>query len=326
MIDPLSSTCQQTTDAFKDINEKAKVEAERDAQAAVVAEEKQAVVDSKQKELDDFVAGLTSVGATKQEATDAVTAFLSEYLKVPAVYVAEKRVAGESETLNYISANPTQAHVVGKKLKKPAEDIDPEEMPARQGCSFEAFKLPVVEEPEEPEEGEDAPPPPPPPVAQPLIIDNVMRDTRVQFFGIPKLGSYVAVPFSYNSCDHAAGCQKAEAAAPADAEPEEGAEPVAVSEPSSPYVKNGVSVQLIIASDTIGEFRRYSKKDISIIQLVGEALLRRYEALEDALFQQQVEYITQAAAGSGPLAALIAALGDEEATGKLCLICISYIS
>lgn len=178
---------------YQQVEANSKAEAEKDAQAAVAAEEKQAAVDSKQKELDDFIAGLSSCGSNKQEAFDAVTNFLADYLKIPAVYVAVKRVAGESETLNYVSANSSQANVVGKVLKKPAED-DGEEAPVRQGCSFDAFKLPVVEEVEEVEleEGQEPPPPPPAPVPQPLVIDNVMRDSRIQFFGIPKLGSVAA--------------------------------------------------------------------------------------------------------------------------------------
>lgn len=291
------------------------LEAAQDAEAAASAEVKKAAADSRQKELDDFVAGLSSYGSSKQDTFDAVTNFLDAYLKVPAVYVAVKKVAGESETLNYISANSSQANVVGKVLKKPAEE-DGDDIPARQGCSFEAFKLPVVEEPEEVEleEGEEPPPPPPAPVPQPLVIDNVMRDSRIQFFGIPKLGSYVAVPFSYKSCDHSTGCMRADAiTAP---EGEEG-ELVTVSEPDAPYVKNYITVSLIIGSDTIGEFRRYSKKDVEIFKLVGEAMLLRLKVHEDTLFNQQVAFLANADTANGPLSALIAGLAEEEAAGKL---------
>lgn len=304
----------KVVDNYKQITDKAAAEAEKIAVLAAAAEEKQAAVDSRQQELDNFISGLASTGSTKQEVMDSTTAFLAEYLHVPAVYIAVKRVAGENETLNYLSANPSQSHVVGKTLTKPPEDA--EDLPPRQGCSFEAFKLPPVEEPEEPEDGEDAPPPPPPPVPQPLVIDNVMRDSRVKYFGIPKLGSFVAVPFEYKSCDHAAGLQKAEAAPPpepAEGE-EEGEAPPMVSEgEQSPWAKNLIPVQLIIGSDTISDFRRYSKGDIAIIQKVGEAALQRFEAIEDTMFKQQIEFVTNASNSSGPLAALIGAFGEEEA-------------
>lgn len=32
-----------------------------------------------------------------------------------------------------------------------------------------------------------------------LLIENVVRDPRVKFFGIPKLGSYLALPITYGS-------------------------------------------------------------------------------------------------------------------------------
>jgi hypothetical protein len=307
---------QKVEDNFKEIDAKAVAEAERDAAAAVIAEEKQSAADSRQQELDNFVTGLSAAGPSKQAAMDAATAFLAEYLSVPAVYVALRKVEGENEFLNYMSANPSQTHVVGKKLKKATEEGEGDELPPRQGCSFEAFKLPVVEEPEEPAEGEEAPPPPPPPVAQPLIVDNVMRDSRIQFFGIPKLGSFVAVPLLYDSCDHAAGCVKAEAAPAAGEEGEEGAAPAAVSEGDSPYAKSNIPLSLLLVSDTIGDFRRFSKRDIEILRRVGEAMLLRLQALEDDMFQAQVEFITKSAAGAGPVAALIAALAEEETAGK----------
>lgn len=32
-----------------------------------------------------------------------------------------------------------------------------------------------------------------------VLIENVVRDPRVKFFGIPKLGAYLALPITYNS-------------------------------------------------------------------------------------------------------------------------------
>ena len=74
-----------------------------------------------------------------------------------------------------------------------------------------------------------------------------------------------------------------------------------------------IPVQLIIGSDTISDFRRYSKGDIAIIQKVGEAALQRFEAIEDTMFKQQIDFVTNASNSSGPLAALIGAFGEDEA-------------
>jgi hypothetical protein len=94
--------------------------------------------------------------------------------------------------------------VLGKKILKPAEDE--ETVATRQGVSFEAFKIPEVPEGDESVDDGEEPVVRPPPVPVPLLIDNVMRDPRVKFFGIPKLGAFVAVPFSFHSIDHEYGC------------------------------------------------------------------------------------------------------------------------
>lgn len=96
-----------------------------------------------EKKLYQFIEALPNAGRTKEDAFAASTKFLSQYLDVPAVYIAVKKPVGESEALHYFSANPGQEHIIGKKLMKPAE-AEGEEVPARQGISFEAFKLPEV--------------------------------------------------------------------------------------------------------------------------------------------------------------------------------------
>ncbi|CAN0518416.1 unnamed protein product, partial [Ectocarpus sp. 8 AP-2014] len=35
-----------------------------------------------------------------------------------------------------------------------------------------------------------------------VLIENVVRDPRVKFFGIPKLGAYLALPITYGSWLH----------------------------------------------------------------------------------------------------------------------------
>lgn len=126
--------------------------------------------------------------------------------------------------------------VVGKKLVRPGDE------PAdRSGVSFEAFKLPEPAEGEEPP-AEDAENPveKPPPVPVPLVIDNVMRDKRVRFFGVPKIGSFAAIPLSYASLDHDTGCVLG------------GAEP---------YTMNKVPTSLILSIDTIGRYRELKVRD-----------------------------------------------------------------
>jgi hypothetical protein len=60
------------------------------------------------------------------------------------------------------------------------------------------------EEPEEEEEDEDGEKKPVPPPVEKLpkhiIIDEVVREPRMHFYRVPKLGSYLAVKMEYQSC------------------------------------------------------------------------------------------------------------------------------
>jgi hypothetical protein len=200
----------------------------------------QAKRDEHAQQLTSFLGSVSAMSKNKQEIMDRTTAFLAEYLNVPAAYVAIKRVNGETESLNYVSSNPGQEHVVGNKVIKQPEDA--EEPPVRQGLSFDTFKLPEMPEEEEVEleEGQE-PPPKIIPKPSPIHIENVMRDQRIKFFGIPKLGAYTSIPLEYQSVDHENGCS------------------LQVNEETgeSAYVQNKVYTQVILAMDTIGKYRRF---------------------------------------------------------------------
>lgn len=171
--------------------------------------------------------------------------FIENDLSIPASYIALKKVVGDVETLHYLVASNSQQHVLGKKLVKVSTE-EGDDAPTRQGISFEAFKLPEVPEEEateEAEEGGELKPPKPAPKASPLIVVNAMREQRCKFFGIPKLGAYVALPFTYDSIDHENGC----VFNPGDSE--------AGVAPSYNLIK--APSQFIIGIDTIGKFRQF---------------------------------------------------------------------
>jgi hypothetical protein len=244
----------------------------------------------------------------KKEAMDAVCKFLAEYLRVPAAYIAVKKVAGESEYLQYVSASPGQEHVIGKKLSKPVEEGD--EPPVGQGFSFEAFKIP--EPPEEVVDDEGNPIPQPPPVAQPIVIDNVMRDPRCSFFGIPKLGAFGCKSFQFASCDHENGCiDKASAPPSDDPPPEEGAPPA---EPdNSPFKMNKIATDFIVCVDTIGSYRTLKPSDMELIQKLGKILEGTLESADKALYGKQVAFLELHASKADPIKALIAQAPTTEA-------------
>lgn len=218
--------------------------ANQEASSKVEVEKKQEqhVFNAKYKR---FLDSLQFDFSSKQDAMDAAVNFIETSLDIPAAYIAVKKMFGETEVLNYVAAGPSQQNVKGKKLLKPAAE-EGDEAPARQGISFEAFKLPEVPEEEEPvEETEDGVPAvvKPPPKAQPLIVENAMREQRCKFFGIPRLGAYAAIPCSYQSVEHEEGCVMGTV--------EEG------SEVPADYVFQPKEVQFIIGVDTVGKFRSF---------------------------------------------------------------------
>lgn len=180
------------------------------------------------------------ITSNKPDAFDSVSSFLEKTLGIPSAYVAVKQVQGDKEFLKFVSAGPKSTIVLGKKILKPSGE-EGEDLPERQGVLFESFKVPEVPEPEATEEGEGEPVPKGPVLPQPMIIENVLRDKRVKFFGIPKLGSLVACPFIYSSIDHDGACQFT---------PAEGETP-------SSYNLASVDVPFVIAFDSVGAYRLF---------------------------------------------------------------------
>lgn len=236
-----------------------------------------------------FTEFLESVASSKskESAMDSAVAFMEEHMNIPSAYVAVKRISGETESLFYLSASPSAVSSVrGKKLTKAsAEEGGDEENPVeRLGVSFEAFKLPEVPEEEEaaePEEGAAPLPPKAAPVASPLVIDNAMRDKRCKFFGIPKLGAFVACPFSYDTLEHEAGCVFTPA--DADAGTEEG------------YALKKIPAQFIVAFDSVGAYRLFSPEDVAAVNQIGAALCSAFAALEEEQGARHMEFV------SGPM-------------------------
>jgi hypothetical protein len=251
----------------------------------------------------------------KQDTMDEATKFIAPFLKIPACYIAIKRTVGEMENLHYFSASTGQEHVVGKKLAKVIEEGD--DLPERQGLSFDALKVPEVpeEEPVEVAEGEEPPPPKPAPVPQPLVVDNCMREKRCKFFGIPKLGGYAAVPFSFQSLDHDGGCTVAPPPEPVAADPDAPpAEVPPADEPAQPkFSKNYVRTELIIGIDTIGSYRRISDYDIKVVQEVGNVMLKVFTKIEDALFNKQTAFLEVHETLVPKVSAALAGIAEAEA-------------
>jgi hypothetical protein len=267
--------------------------------------------------LKSFLHNMSGGFQSKQALMDAVTRFVADYLRIPASYIAIKRTVEEEDVLYYYSSN--QPHVVGQTLKKAEYGDDDDEPSERLGVSFEAFVVPESEEEVEPPE--DAPEgwTPPDPKLEPFVVDNVMRDRskRVKFFGVPRLGSYVAIPLKFQSSDHEDGCELQET------EEEEAVEPVerqedddeAVATPaitkSAVYSKR--PVELLLCADTIGDYQSITRLQKEVLSALGQRMVSCMEEIEAAVFQQHVVFLTEAL--KSRLGDLAAALAEEETQG-----------
>lgn len=217
---------------------------------------------------------------SKQQAMDSVVNFMELEMNIPAAYIAVKKVAGEVETLCYVSASPSQVNIVkGKKIVKAAPAEDDEGPVQATGFTFDALKVPEVpegEEEEEPAEGEEkAPKPVPKP--SPLVIDNVKRDSRCKFFGVPKIGAFVACPFSYETIEHESGCSFNAGDA------ESGVDPS--------YQLNSIKAEFVIAFDSIGEYRLFKPAEIEKVNNIGEVLSNVFVTLEKSIGEKHLEFV-----------------------------------
>ena len=260
------------------------IQAEQEQQRIIDEIKREA--NEKKLKYDSFIETTLSSHTTQQELMDSLCDFTASYLNVPASYIASRVLTEELDELSYIAANKSQTTtVMGNKLTKSINDYD-ETIP-RQGVSFDAFIAPPEEEAVEEEDEEN--PTPKPPVKLPTItIENVMRNQRCKFFGIPKLGSLVVVPLSYESSDHEGGClitteipvqpeeeptedepaveAETEGKEEGEGEEEETDKPV-VEKPAPEPVTTHTAVyqkrEFILSVDTIGDYRLLNVSQIS---------------------------------------------------------------
>jgi hypothetical protein len=302
----------------------ADIEATKDIETeAVKAAAEQELVDkatSRAKKLTLFRENLGN-STTKQEAMDSATKFIATFLDVPSAYFAINKKTEESETLLYFSESGTEI-MKGQKLPKAAGGEE-EDAPQRQGITFDCFIIPEAPEEEAPPDDEgEAPPPKPAPTAQPLVVDNTMRETRCKFFGIPKLGSFVAIPVMYDSSDHEGGMAPGptpEEAAP----PAEGEDEAAPAEPAAPppkYVQSMIPLQTALCMDTVGKYRRFTESEIEVAKQVGDALATAFKSIELREFEKHCGYVDEAATNTEIFTTTLPASITEAETAALAAV------
>lgn len=98
-----------------------------------------------------------------------------------------------TEIIQYIHASPDHEFLIEKTLTP------------QQGLTHEVFKPDEPKEEEDKEEnkegeGDAEPKEPEKPVPKHIFCAEVVRDKRIHYFRVPRLGSYLAVELKYNSC------------------------------------------------------------------------------------------------------------------------------
>lgn len=194
---------------IQELRDRRDLEAQEEAK---VQEEIQKKDIEKRTKLDEFKDRVN----TADDLTDLLqnyTNHLHEFTKATGVYIGKlikpnKEINEDDndtahqnpdapELIRYVHANMTQDFLLDKTLSQD------------QGLSHDVFKAP------EPKEGEDeenkdseenldgnenaAPTEPPKKVPQHIFVPEVVREPRMHYFKVPRLGSYLAVELKYNS-------------------------------------------------------------------------------------------------------------------------------
>lgn len=125
----------------------------------------------------------TDVGSSLQEilelirnTTFATAVYMGVFEDIPKEEEGETE-GEEGKQVRYTHATEKNYFMVGQVLKQ------------GQGVTFDAL------EPQETEEETL--------IFPPVFIENVLREERIHFFGTPRLGSYAAFGFEFDSCLHA---------------------------------------------------------------------------------------------------------------------------
>jgi hypothetical protein len=144
----------------------------------------------RRKEQEELQKSLETVSDVKGQY-DALLTMLQSESGATSVYLARKETtAEETVQIQYVAASSNNKFMVGKTLASPPEEEGTGE---GAGVSFDVWK--AIEE-------EDAEGNPTSRMPDYKHVENVIREPRMSFFGIPKLGGYLAVPFKHDSYLH----------------------------------------------------------------------------------------------------------------------------
>jgi len=250
----------------------AAVQAEADAAAAALVSEEDALA-AALDETTDIAAQYAAVLSLVASRTDATGVYLGR---------KEKNPDGISQ-IQYIES--TDATMQGKVLKGVADG----EEEGAEGVTWGLFVSSEVEEvTTDPETGEES-------TATKTVwpadvtVGNIVRDPAVKCFGIPKLGSYMAVPVRYSGCLQEGAME--DAPPPADPVPnEDGTMPEV--DPDAPpppkYQPVFAPAEFVVGLDTAGQGREFTNTEKEFARVWGGKLSAAAEKYERRLWEADV--------------------------------------
>ncbi|KAG7383607.1 hypothetical protein PHYPSEUDO_003533 [Phytophthora pseudosyringae] len=189
--------------------------------------------------------------------------WVSSALDAEEAYIGRKCVDPQGNSVVHFvaSSKHPKSAVMDKFVAQPTDEGDEEGVHRGAGVTFDVFKeiTPMGDDgdPAVDAEGNALPAGPP----KFVHVENVLREPRVKFFGVPKLGALLTRAGQYKSYLHAD-----------------------VHNDSNPEEPTVLEQWLVFSIDTMGQARAFTKKEIDRFRHATELFLTTLEEKERALY------------------------------------------
>ena len=180
--------------------EEAAVKAAKEKEVADAAAAAKAEKDKREADLAEELSTSTDTASLYGK----VLSLIQDNTGAAGVYLGRKETTEAGiQQIQYVAS--TQEDMTGKVLKGAAEG----EEEGMEGVTWPIFVSSEVEEVEIDEETQEEKTVTKTVYPEEISVANVVRDSAVKCFGLPKLGSYVAVPVRFNGCLHESSIEDA---------------------------------------------------------------------------------------------------------------------
>ncbi|KAE9145340.1 hypothetical protein PF006_g9804 [Phytophthora fragariae] len=189
-------------------------------------------------------------------------------LNAEEAYIGRKCVDPQGNSVVHFvaSSKHPESAVVDKFVAQPTDEGDEEGVRRGIGVTFDVFKeiSPLGEDGGPAFEAEGNPLPAAPPKF--VHVENVLREPRVKFFGVPKLGALLTRAGQYKSYLHADVFNESNSEEP-----------------------NVLEQWIVFSVDTMGQARAFTRKEIDRFRHATELFLTTLEEKERALYMKDHE-------------------------------------